>query len=367
MQHNHFYLINNHVTCHHSLTDPDVYPIVFWGDDFDYATWGDNGRLQKAFGEVNEAEKSGKAIIEGSKWLHSDCLNLIANLVSKNLNTIGLAPQINSICELLAHIPFFIVTNSITNNKNKHKTASNGQITGEYPIPTHFVCSDIPLIELERMVGGNNICRQKDENVEENETGLFDKEEKTIYDKLPYPIVCSTPLGLYQRDGDLISAKDSSDYSELLTKRRIFLWIDNIQKTANYYHCSYESLFFQVLCHEFMHALMDVYSGECLNIEGANGSEKEIYYEYREESLANGLSLYLLKDSSYKDQYENVVNFVRTQPLQYKLGLAYVTPKKFESALVEWMEQKMGKKLISRDDLYDWMRTAVETLKVIGD
>lgn len=136
------------------------------------------------------------------------------------------------------------------------------------------------------------------------------------------------PLGLYVKETTVSTLEDICKY------RRIFLWADRIYANANRYNLEFEELFFFTLCHEFAHALMDVYSETCRN-NGQN--DTKAYYQLREESLANGLAIYLYKQSDYSN---NIMDFVNSQSFPYRLGSCFQYKALLKKEVHEWMEMK---------------------------
>ena len=137
--------------------------------------------------------------------------------------------------------------------------------------------------------------------------------------------VISDLLGVYVSQ---FKSKSSTGFAE--KKSEIFLWVDKIKRSGGDY---YKTLIRQVLVHELAHAIMDVHEYPFFNPNG---------HLFREESLANALSLYIM-GKIYKhgsNNYKFLVEFVSKQPLQYALGLLYNDKLTITSAMGRWMEIK---------------------------
>ena len=90
------------------------------------------------------------------------------------------------------------------------------------------------------------------------------------------------------------------------------------------------------------------------------------YYLFREESLANALSLYIM-GKIYKhnsNNYKFLVEFVSKQPLQYALGLLYNDKLTITSAMSRWMEIKVFN--APNNSLPKWVNNAVSLLGSIS-
>ena len=136
--------------------------------------------------------------------------------------------------------------------------------------------------------------------------------------------VISDLLGVYVSQ---FKSKSSTGFAE--KKSEIFLWVDKIKMSGG----KPLPLIRQVLVHELAHAIMDVHEYPFFNPNG---------HLFREESLANALSLYIM-GKIYKhnsNNYKFLVEFVSMQPLQYALGLLYNDKLTITSAMGRWMEIK---------------------------
>ena len=156
--------------------------------------------------------------------------------------------------------------------------------------------------------------------------------------------VISDLLGVYVSQ---FKSKSSTGFAE--KKSEIFLWVDKI---GDY---DYIPLIRQVLVHELAHAIMDV-EYPFFNPD---------YHLFREESLANALSLYIM-GKIYKhdsNNYKFLVEFVSKQPLQYALGLLYNDKLTITSAMSRWMEIKV---YAPNNSLPKWVNNAVSLLGSIS-
>lgn len=163
--------------------------------------------------------------------------------------------------------------------------------------------------------------------------------------------VISDLLGVYVSQ---FKSKSSTGFAE--KKSEIFLWVDkiNLWSVGDYY---YKPLIKQVLVHELAHAIMDVHEYPFFNPNG---------HLFREESLANALSLYIM-GKIYKhdsNNYKFLVEFVSKQPLQYALGLLYNDKLTITSAMGRWMEIKAFKD--PNNSLPKWVNNAVSLLGSIS-
>ena len=162
--------------------------------------------------------------------------------------------------------------------------------------------------------------------------------------------VISDLLGVYVSQ---FKSESSTGFAE--KKSEIFLWVDKIKRSGGDY--DYKTLIRQVLVHELAHAIMDVHEYPFFNPNG---------HLFREESLANALSLYIM-GKIYKhdsNNYKFLVEFVSMQPLQYALGLLYNDKLTITSAMGRWMEIKAFN--APNNSLPKWVNNAVSLLGSIS-
>lgn len=161
--------------------------------------------------------------------------------------------------------------------------------------------------------------------------------------------VISDLLGVYVSQ---FKSKSSPGFAK--KKSEIFLWVDKIKRSGGDYY--YKTLIRQVLVHELAHAIMDVHEYPFFNPNG---------HLFREESLANALSLYIMGKiyKHYSNNYKFLVEFVSMQPLQYALGLLYNDKLTITSAMGRWMEIKAFN---APNNLPKWVNKAVSLLGSIS-
>lgn len=172
-------------------------------------------------------------------------------------------------------------------------------------------------------------------------------------------------LGLYQRDDrsdrfEFLDTNKITSLDKVKCSCRIFLWIDNIKKHAANNQCSYKSLFFLVLCHEYMHALMDVYKETNLG--------NKLYETFKEESLANGFALWFFKEAVAKgiftqSDFDCICGFVRNQRTQYQLGLLFQDYDILRDDVPEWINIKLGKVKLNQTDIKKWFNEIVNLVR----
>jgi len=124
-------------------------------------------------------------------------------------------------------------------------------------------------------------------------------------------------------------------------KNIIFLAGEKIKKVAKEYNISFEKLYEFVKAHEIAHGLMSPFAYGYNKIR----SKKSIYILV-EEALANA---YALKKFSSDSEFDKLKYFVKTQPIQYRLGLDIY--EKFENEIellmLEWRFEKIKVKSVS--------------------
>lgn len=128
-------------------------------------------------------------------------------------------------------------------------------------------------------------------------------------------ISCIDLLGIYTRTyplGRYCGIEESNP--------QIFIWVDKIWDYVKGDRHLYKVLATQVILHELAHAMMDI------NLTGYYHKQTfpPAFYTLKEESLANALSLSMIKSHISTQDWNFLVNFVKKQPFQYALGLDYV-------------------------------------------
>ena len=125
-----------------------------------------------------------------------------------------------------------------------------------------------------------------------------------------------------------------------IEKNIIFLAGEKIKKVAKKYNISFEKLYEFVKAHEIAHGLMSPFAYGYNKIR----SKKSIYILV-EEALANA---YALKKFSSDSEFDKLKYFVKTQPIQYRLGLDIY--EKFENEIellmLAWRFEKIKVKSV---------------------
>lgn len=150
---------------------------------------------------------------------------------------------------------------------------------------------------------------------------------------------CIDLWGLYTREYPV-----GRDYSIDESHPRIFIWVDKIYNIVNGDSHNYILLASQVILHELAHALMDI------NLTGnfhhrTNYKFNKTFYTLKEESLANAISLTLIKPHISDKNWDFLVSVVKQQPFQYALGLEYLDNNGgiIISSIDKWMNLKRCK------------------------
>lgn len=116
------------------------------------------------------------------------------------------------------------------------------------------------------------------------------------------------PLGTYYSN-----RKGDSSYIEL--------FLSAIDNSINNDENHFKWLFTKVLIHELAHAALDIF-----NLEGNNSVIEKVQYssefgKWREESMANAVTLRIIRDYGNKDFYDYAKQFMQSQPAEYALGV----------------------------------------------
>lgn len=165
----------------------------------------------------------------------------------------------------------------------------------------------------------------------------------------------------YKAMGMYVNEQNVTNYKDIPYSSSIFIWTDEIQRTASSNDLEANMLLMQVLLHELAHALMDIYK----ELKSGSGIEK-LFHLYREESLANGVSLYLLEKLYSYDPYADskirkIRKFIYNQPLEYRLGLKYDDKKTLEKEIPLWMSQKSNNSM-TNEDIVEWFKEQASLL-----
>ena len=137
-------------------------------------------------------------------------------------------------------------------------------------------------------------------------------------------------IPIYLRDSKPEEIRDENSIIDLLgayySNRKgdspyIELFLSAIDNSINNDENHFKWLFTKVLIHELAHAALDIF-----NLERNNGVIEKIHYfsefgRWREESMANALTLKIIRDYGNKDFYDYATRFMKSQPAEYALGV----------------------------------------------
>ena len=163
-------------------------------------------------------------------------------------------------------------------------------------------------------------------------------------------IVCVQPiLDLF---GVYVSAYPYGSGSLADYEPRIFIWVDKIW---NYTHEEepderlavekFYALLDQVVLHELMHAFMDTrlsmhpYDWQ-YRAQSPFSYDTSQLYRLREESLAEALSLVLVREVVTEPMWDYLLRNTRGNSLPYRLGADYADKELLERAVASWMDAK---------------------------
>ena len=101
----------------------------------------------------------------------------------------------------------------------------------------------------------------------------------------------------------------------------IELFLSAIDNSTNNDENHFKWLITKVLIHELAHAALDIF-----NLERNNSVIEKIHYfsefgRWREESMANAVTLRIIRDYGNKDFYDYATQFMQSQPAEYALGV----------------------------------------------
>lgn len=101
----------------------------------------------------------------------------------------------------------------------------------------------------------------------------------------------------------------------------IELYLSDIDRVANGNELHFKWIFTKVLIHELAHASLDIFN----NVHCRQTTEQVAYCtqfgKWREESMANAITLHIVKDFNDKDFYDFCKQFMLAQPSEYALGV----------------------------------------------
>ena len=137
-------------------------------------------------------------------------------------------------------------------------------------------------------------------------------------------------IPIYLRDSKPEEIRDENSIIDLLgayySNRNgdspyIELFLSAIDNSINNDENHFKWLFTKVLIHELAHAALDIF-----NLERNNSVIEKIHYfsefgRWREESMANAVTLQIIRDYGNKDFYDYATLFMQSQPAEYALGV----------------------------------------------
>ena len=137
-------------------------------------------------------------------------------------------------------------------------------------------------------------------------------------------------IPIYLRDSKPEEIRDENSIIDLLgayySNRNgdspyIELFLSAIDNSINNDENHFKWLFTKVLIHELAHAALDIF-----NLERNNSVIEKIHYfsefgRWREESMANAVTLKIIRDYGNKDFYDYATRFMKSQPAEYALGV----------------------------------------------
>lgn len=138
-------------------------------------------------------------------------------------------------------------------------------------------------------------------------------------------------IPIYLRDSKPEEIRDENSIIDLLgayysNNRKgdspyIELFLSAIDNSINNDDNHFKWLFTKVLIHELAHAALDIF-----NLDRNNSVIEKIHYfsefgRWREESMANAVTLRIIRDYGNKDFYDYATQFMQSQPAEYALGV----------------------------------------------
>ena len=137
-------------------------------------------------------------------------------------------------------------------------------------------------------------------------------------------------IPIYLRDSKPEEIRDENSIIDLLgayySNRKgdspyIELFLSAIDNSSNNDENHFKWLFTKVLIHELAHAALDIF-----NLERNNSVIEKIHYfsefgRWREESMANAVTLKIIRDYGNKAFYYYAKLFMQSQPAEYALGV----------------------------------------------
>lgn len=251
---------------------------------------------------------------------------------------------------LLCQIPIFFVTTDQVGERDSIPLVGREM---EITIPDHQMPYDEMTLKGLKETPELPLEREEDSDQRQiNEVGEVRERNK---------IVCVQPildlLGVY------VSAYSHGSGGLADYEPRIFIWVDKIW---NYTHKEepderlavekFHALLDQVVLHELMHALMDTrlslrpYDWQ-YRAQSPFSYDTSQLYRLREESLAEALSLVLVREVVTEPMWDYLLSNTRENSLPYRLGADYADEEFLKWAVFSWMETKRRDRLCK--PLYD--------------
>lgn len=255
---------------------------------------------------------------------------------------------------LLCQIPiFFVTTDQVGERDSIPLVGRNMEVT----IPDHQMPYDE--MTLEGLKETPELPPEREEDFDQrrikeaeearrlHEEGLRDRGRAA---RERNKIVCVQPildlLGVY------VSAYSHGSSGLADYEPRIFIWVDKIwsytHKEEPDKHLAVEkfyALLDQVVLHELMHALMDTRLSlrpydRHYRAQSPFSYDTSQLYRLREESLAEALSLVLVREVVTEPMWDYLLSNTRGNSMPYQLGADYADEELLERAVENWMDTK---------------------------
>lgn len=154
----------------------------------------------------------------------------------------------------------------------------------------------------------------------------------------------ATLYSIYQSDGRI------SSYLSIDSKRRIFIWLDHLEKMADELSTSSKVVFLFAFYQAFAHAILDVFDEYAY-------TGKNLFEEFKEDSLATGIALYMLGKTSEISPAEafGVYKLLEDQPISCQIGKYYDNEDLLKVAIPKWKDLKRGK-TVNATAMTEWYK-----------
>lgn len=252
--------------------------------------------------------------------------------IFKYYRSLRFGPDIQS---FLCQIPIFFVTTDQVGERDSIPLVGREM---EVTIPDHQIPYDE--MTLKGLKETPEVPPEREEDFDQRQ--INEAEEDRERNK----IVCVQPiLDLF---GVYVSAYSHGSGGLADYEPRIFIWVDKIW---SYTHKEepderlavekFHALLYQVVLHELMHALMDTR----LYLDRYHAHYPFSYdtsqlYRLREETLAEALSLVLVREVISESMWDYLLSNTRGNSLPYRLGADYADRYVLGRAVFNWMETK---------------------------